>query len=92
MQQSELHTFFDFLVHTEVTYMYIFHYIWAFLVAQTVKNLPAVQETQVWSLVRKIPWTRKWLPIPVFLTGEFQGLRSLVGYHPQGRKESDMTA
>ena len=25
-------------------------YIWAFLVAQTVKNLPEMQETQVWSL------------------------------------------
>ena len=30
-------------------------YIWAFLVAQTVKNLPAIQETQVPSLGRKDP-------------------------------------
>ena len=28
-----------------------------------VKNLPAVQETQVWSLVRKIPWRRKCNPL-----------------------------
>ena len=30
----------------------------ASLVAQTVKNLPAMLETQVQSLVRKIPWRR----------------------------------
>ena len=44
------------------------------LVAQMVKNLPAMQETQVWSLVRKICWIREWLPISVFFPGEFQGL------------------
>ena len=31
------------------------------------------------------------MPIPVFLPGESQGQRSLVGYSPQGRKELDMT-
>ena len=30
-------------------------------------------------------------PIPVFLLGAFHGQRSLVGYDPQGRKESDKT-
>ena len=29
--------------------------------------------------VEKIPWRRKWQPIPVFLPGEFQGWGSLVG-------------
>ena len=41
--------------------------------------------------VGKIPWRRKWQPTPVFLPGTFHGLRSLVGYSPWGRKESDMT-
>ena len=41
--------------------------------------------------VRKIPWRRAWLPTPVFLPGEFQGQRSLVGYSPWGCKESEMT-
>ena len=41
--------------------------------------------------VGKIPWRRKWQPIPVFLPGESHGLRSLVGYSPRGRKESDRT-
>ena len=37
--------------------------------AQRVDNLPAVQETQVQSLVGKIPWRRKWQPTPVSLLG-----------------------
>ena len=39
----------------------------------------------------KIPWRRKWQPSPVFLPRESHGQRSLVGYSPLGRKESDMT-
>ena len=41
--------------------------------------------------VRKIPWSRKWQPPPVFLPGESHGQRSLVGFSPWGCKESDMT-
>ena len=39
------------------------------------------------------PWLgrRAWQPTPVFLPGKARGLRSLVGYSPQGRKELDMT-
>ena len=29
---------------------------------------------------RKIPWSRKWQPSPVFLPGTSHGLRSLRGY------------
>ena len=36
-------------------------------------------------------WRKKWQPTPVFLPGESHGRRSLVGYSPWGRKESDMT-
>ena len=32
-----------------------------------------------------------WQPTPVLLPGKFRGLRSLVGYSPWGRKESDTT-
>ena len=56
-----------------------------------VKNLPAMQETWVQSLVGKIPWRREWLPTPVFLPGESHGQRSLVGCVPWGHKESDTT-
>ena len=41
--------------------------------------------------VGKIPWRRKWQPIPVFLPEKSHGQRSLAGYSPWGRKESDMT-
>ena len=41
--------------------------------------------------VGKIPWRRKWQPTPVFLPGKSHGRRSLVGYCPWGRKESDTT-
>ena len=37
------------------------------------------------------PWRRVQQPTPVFLPGESQGQRSLVGYIPQGLKESDKT-
>ena len=39
----------------------------------------------------KIPWRRQWQPTPVLLPGKFHGWRSLVGYSPWGRKESDTT-
>ena len=34
-------------------------------------------------------WRRKWQHTPVFLPGESHGQRSLEGYSPWGRKESD---
>ena len=43
------------------------------------------------SWVRKMLWSRKWQPTPVFLPGNFHGQRSLGGYSPWGHKESDMT-
>ena len=42
-------------------------------------------------LGREDPWRRAWQPSPVFLTGESHGQRSLVGYSPWVRKESDTT-
>ena len=41
--------------------------------------------------VREMPWRRTWQPTPIFLPGDSHGQRSLVGYSPQGLKESDMT-
>ena len=60
--------------------------IWASLVAQLVKNPPAMWETWVDPWVGKIPWRRERLPPPVFWPGEFHVL-----YSPWGCKESDMT-
>ena len=56
-----------------------------------VKNLPAVQDTWVWSWVRKIPWRKRWHPIPVLLPGKSHGQSSLEGCSPWGRWVLDMT-
>ena len=41
--------------------------------------------------VGKIPWRRKWQSTSVLLPGKSHGQRSLVGYSPWGRRESDKT-
>ena len=41
--------------------------------------------------VGKIPWRRKRQSAPGLLPGKSHGQRSLVGYSPWGRKESEMT-
>ena len=71
----------------------IFPIFWRYMPGFTeIKNLPTMQETQVWSLGwEKIPWRRKWQPASVFLPGRVHGQRSLVGYSPWGHKESDTT-
>ena len=38
--------------------------------------------------VRRIPWRRAWQSTPVFLLGESNGQRSLVGCSPWGRRKS----
>ena len=60
-------------------------YSWPSLMAQLVKNLPAMQETLVGSLGWEDPWRRERLPTPLFWLGEFHGL-----YSPWGHKELDM--
>ena len=62
-----------------------------FLVAQMVKNLPAMQETLVRYLGREDPWRRERQPTPVFFPGESHGQRSLAGYCLWCHKESNMT-
>ena len=52
------------------------------------QNSPAVQETQVRSLVWKDPLERrKWKPSPLFLPGKSHRQRSLAGYNPWGFKK-----
>ena len=50
------------------------HPLWASLVAQLVKNLPACRRPWFNSWVGKIPWGRDRLPTPVFWPGEFYGM------------------
>ena len=46
---------------------------------------------QVWSLDREATLRRAWQPTPVLLPGESHGLRSLLGYSPEGSKGLDVT-
>ena len=54
-------------------------------VVLVVKNLPAMQETLVWSLGQEDPLEEGRRTTPVFLSAEFCGQRSLMGYSPWGR-------
>ena len=65
---------------------YPFPYSWASLMAQLVKNPPAMWENWFNPWVGKIPWRRERLPTSVFWTGECHGL-----YSPWGGKELDTT-
>ena len=62
--------------------------------AQQVKNPPAVQELQetwVRSLSQENSLEGYGQPTPVFLPEKCHGQRGLVGYSPEGSKESDTT-
>ena len=65
------------------------------MVAQTVKNLPAVQETQVQSLNQKDPLQKGMVTHCSILVWEFpmnrEDWQATVGYSSWGHKESDTT-
>ena len=63
----------------------------ASLVAQTVKHLPVMWETQVRSLSWEDPLKKEMATHSSTLASKYHGWRSLVGYNPWGRKESDTT-
>ena len=63
----------------------------ASLVAQMVKNLPAMWETQIRSLVQEGPLEKERATHTSTLAWRIHGQRNLVGYSPWGYKESDMT-
>ena len=58
-----------FLARTGLFCLFCVMYLnaWASLVAQLVKNLPAMQETLVCSWVGRILWRRVRVPTPVFM-------------------------
>ena len=65
---------------------YPLQYSWASLVAQLVKNPPAMWEIWFQSMGWEDPLEKERLHTLVFWPGEFHGLNS-----PRGHKESDMT-
>ena len=63
----------------------------ASLVAQRVKNLPAMQETWVRSLGREGPLEKRMATHSSVLAGRIPWTEELVGYSPWGRTELDTT-
>ena len=63
--------------------------IGATLVAQMVKSLPVMQETQVQSLGLEDTLEEKWQSTPVFLPGKFLRQRSLEVHNPWAAERSD---
>ena len=59
--------------------------------AQTVNNVPTMQETWVQSLGLEDPLEKGMPTTPVFLSREFHEQRSLASYGPWGRKELNTT-
>ena len=59
--------------------------------AQTVKTLTAMQETQVQFLCWEDPLEKGMQPTPTFLPGESYGQRTLVDFSPWGHTELDTT-
>ena len=72
-------------------YIYVQSYIWTCLVAQTVKRLPTMWETQVRSLGQEDPLEKEMATHSSTLAWKIRGWRSLVGYSPWGHRESDTT-
>ena len=71
--------------------LHLISHLKASLVAEMVKNLPAMQETWVRSLGREDPLEEGMATHSSILPGEFHGQRSLAGYSPWCHKELDTT-
>ena len=70
---------------------YPLQHSWAFLVAQMMKNLPAMQETWVWTLGWEDPLKQRMATHSSILAWRIPWTWSLAGCSPWGGKESDMT-
>ena len=55
------------------------------------QNLPSYEIITEYYGFRLYAWRRQWQPTPVLLPGKSHGWRSLIGFSPWGREESDMT-
>ena len=70
-----------------ITVLWYSYYLEAFPGSQCRRH----KRHEFYPWVKKIPWSGKWQPIPVFLPGKFHAQRSLVGCCPWGCKESETT-
>ena len=90
-RKSVLHPSYSIFLHSTCSAFFFLTFFSQ--VSLVVKSPLPIQETR-WGFdpwARKIPWRRAWQPTPVFSSGKSHGQRSLVGYSPGVRKESDTT-
>ena len=90
--------FFFFLIFLKIVLEYSWFLAWKIPWTEEPGRLQSMGSLRVghdWatslSLFTFMHWRRKWQPTPVFLLGESQGQRSLVGCRLWGRTESDTT-
>ena len=67
---------------------YPLQYSLAFLIAQSLKDPPAMRDIWVRSLGCKYPWRRSWQPTPVFLPGEYPWTEEPGGLQSMGSQIS----
>ena len=77
--------------HTHFLKIRFLSQTWASLVAQTIKNLPAMLETQVQFLAQEDALEKGMAITLAFLPEGVHGQRNLAGYSPWDHKESDTT-
>ena len=77
--------------HTRFLKIRFLSQTWASLVAQTIKNLPAMLESQVQFLGQEDALEKRTAITLAFFPEGFHGQRSLAGYSPWNHKESDTT-
>ena len=68
-----------------IFYCFPLDFMRASLVAQMIKRLPAMQETQVRSLSREDPLEEEMATHSSSLPGKSHGERTLAGYSPRGQ-------
>ena len=85
LMKENIHLYLKVFKYINATMHFFFNYHVFYqniIVAQLVKNLPAMRETWINPWVGKIPWRRKWQPTPALLPEKSHGQRNLVGYSP----------
>ena len=75
---------------SSLSYSIVFLYFFALIIEEGFLISPSAFK---WVYLSFSPlfFARQWHPTPVLLPGKFQGWRSLVGFSPWGREESDTT-
>ena len=80
-----------FLLFILINFYWIVVAFVGFPSGSAIKNLPVMQEIEVWSLSQEDPLEKEMATTPVFLPGKSHGQRRLEGCSPWGHKELDTT-